>query len=253
MLRLVQDGIDRVDDIAAELGVSGATVRRDLAALAEAGLLARTYGGAQTGPTFTELALGERTGMQTRAKAAIAQAAADLVPTGAGTVFLDAGSTCAQLAEHLRQRDDLTIVTRGLEIAVLLATPGGPRVVVLEGEVATMSHGIVGPSVSEGLARFRFDVAFLGADAVNPLDGVGEPTLEEALTKEVAAARAARVVVLADATKVGRQGVPVWATLPPSWILITDVDPTGDGEDTADVAGFEAAGVEVIRVRADAS
>ncbi|MDO5629280.1 MAG: DeoR/GlpR family DNA-binding transcription regulator [Mobilicoccus sp.] len=239
VLRLVRGGTGRVEDIADSLAVSASTVRRDLARLAEDGLLARTYGGAQSGPRFTELALGERLALAFEGKAAIGAVAAGLISPGA-TVFIDAGSTCAQLAEHLRERHDLTVVTRGLEIAAALVGDGGPRVVLLGGTVAAKSHGMVGPLTEHGLVRHRFDVAFLGCDAIHPRDGIGEPTVHEAATKETAAGRADRVVALADATKLTRTGVPVWAPLPAGWTLITDADETH-------TAPFSAAGIEVLR------
>lgn len=238
-LSLVRSGTDRVEDIAEALGVSTSTVRRDLAHLAATGRLARTYGGAAAGP-FRELALKERMARHTEAKALIGLAAAELVPADGGTIFIDAGSTCAALAQHLVDRTDLTVITRGLEIAVMLASSPGLTVVLVGGQVAPASHGLVGRLVRDALARYRPDCAFLGADAVHPIDGIGEPTLEEASTKELAAERSRRVVVLADAEKLDREGVPVWAALPERWSLVTDE------RDPRRLEPFRAAGVHVI-------
>ncbi|HZL04270.1 MAG TPA: DeoR/GlpR family DNA-binding transcription regulator [Coriobacteriia bacterium] len=221
LLALVRSGKTHVHDLSAALGVSTSTVRRDLGRLSEAGALNRVYGGVATGGTFRERALTERMSVETEAKAAIGLRAADLVPQG-GTIFLDAGSTCAQLAEHLRGRSGLTVLTRGLEIALLLASEPGLEVVVVGGRVAMKSHGLVGSLTDLTLDRFMVDVAFLGVDALDPVDGVGEPTLTEAHVKEVAARRGRKVVVLADATKLHRGAVPAWAPLPENWTLVTN-------------------------------
>ncbi len=157
------------------------------------------------------------------------------------TIFVDAGSTCAQLAEHLRDRS-LTVLTRGLEIALMLAASPGVEVVVPGGRVAPKSHGLVGPLTDLALDRMVVDVAFLGVDAVDPVNGVGEPTLAEAEVKERVAQRARQVVVLADATKLRRVGVPAWAPLPAGWTLITNE--TG----VEALAPFRAAGVELVPV-----
>jgi DeoR/GlpR family transcriptional regulator of sugar metabolism len=238
LLSMLRAGTTHVDDLASGLGVSPSTVRRDLGRLGAAGAVTRTYGGAVTAGPFRERELSERLRLEQQAKAAIGARAAGLVPDGA-TIFVDAGSTCAQLAEHLRDRV-LTVLTRGLEIAIMLASAPGVEVVVPGGRVATKSHGLVGPLTDLALDRMAVDVAFLGVDAVDARYGVGEPTLPEAQVKERVAGRARRVVVLADATKLGRVSVPAWAPLPPGWTLVTNAT------DAATLDAFRSAGVEVV-------
>ncbi|HEX2174987.1 MAG TPA: DeoR/GlpR family DNA-binding transcription regulator [Nocardioidaceae bacterium] len=238
LLTLLRAGTTHVEDLAGALGVSVSTVRRDLGRLGEAGAVTRTYGGAVTAGPFRERELSERLRIEQHAKADIGARAAQLVVDGA-TVFVDAGSTCAQLAEHLRPRS-LTVLTRGLEIAIMLASAADVEVVVPGGRVAPKSHGLVGPLTDLTLDRLVVDVAFLGVDAVDPRNGVGEPTLAEAEVKERVAQRARRVVVLADATKLGREAVPAWAPLPPGWTLVTN-------ETRPEVLdAFRAVGVEVL-------
>lgn len=220
LLGLVRAGKTGVHELSGELEVSPSTVRRDLARLNRAGEITRTYGGA-TAAGFQERELSERMHVESGAKAAIGLAAVELVPEH-GTVFIDAGSTCAQLAGQVGGRSGLTVLTRGLEIALLLASDPELEVVVIGGQVARKSHGLIGPLSDEGLSRYMCDVAFLGVDALDPQDGVGEPTLAEAQVKASVARRARRVVVLADATKLDRGAVPAWAPLPPGWSLITN-------------------------------
>ncbi|WP_275004015.1 DeoR/GlpR family DNA-binding transcription regulator [Promicromonospora iranensis] len=243
LLSLIRSGTTRVEDLAEALAISESTVRRDLARLGAEGLVTRTYGGATPESSFHERALAERMRVQMPAKVAIGRRAAELVPDE-GTIFVDAGSTTGQLAEHLRGRDGLTVLTRGLEIALLLAGSPGLDVVVIGGSVTTKSHGLVGPLTTAALERFMVDVAFLGVDALDPADGVGEATALEAQVKEVAARRARRTVVLADSTKLDRGAVPAWAPLPAGWTLVTD-------EQDEEVLGrYQDAGVVVEAVEA---
>lgn len=238
LLTLLRSGTTHVDDLSTALGVSASTVRRDLGRLGDQGEVTRTYGGAVTTGPFQERELSERLRIEQAAKSAIGRAAADLVPDGA-TIFVDAGSTCGQLAENLRDRS-LTVLTRGLEIAIRLASAPDVEVVVTGGRVAPKSHGLVGPLTDLTFDRVVVDVAFLGVDAVDPVNGVGEPTLAEAEVKERVAQRARRVVVLADATKLARSSVPAWAPLPEGWTLVTnEADP-----DVLDP--YRAANVEVV-------
>ncbi|WP_051973299.1 DeoR/GlpR family DNA-binding transcription regulator [Cryobacterium sp. MLB-32] len=221
LLALVRAGSTGVDELADALQVSPSTVRRDLAHLTTTGTITRTYGGASSAAPFQERELSDRVAVEHTAKSAIGARAAELVPPGA-TIFLDAGSTCGELARQLWHAEGLTVVTRSLDSALYLASAPGLEVVVTGGRVARTSHGLEGPLADLALGRYMVDIAFLGVDAVDPIDGVGEPTLPEAHVKDSAARRARHVVVLADASKLARGSVPAWAPLPRGWTLITN-------------------------------
>lgn len=223
LLRLLREGVTSVEDLAEQAGVSPSTVRRDLARLREDGEVARTYGGAMVTTPFHERPIGDSVRHRTEAKAAIARTAVGMVPPG-GRVFVDAGTTCGALARLVAADEGLgplTVVTRGLETAVVLADAEHVELHLLGGRLRRLSHGVVGPPATLGLDRMSFDVAFLGADAVDPARGVGEPTLDETVLKEQVAGVAQRTVVLADVTKVGA-AAPSWTRMPGSWTLVTD-------------------------------
>lgn len=220
VVSLVREGVDSVEVLAERLGVSASTVRRDLATLQRDGRLARTYGGALARDVFHERSFAESERRNLGAKSAIAAAAVDLVPPG-GTVFVDAGTTCLALAQRLADRGPLTVVTRGLEAALLLSRADGVDVVVVGGRVQPLSHGVIGPLSALALDRYHFDVAFLGADAVDPVRGLGEPTVDETWIKERACAVADRAVLLADASKL-EQRAPAWLPVDPTWTVVMD-------------------------------
>lgn len=220
MVALVRDGVDGVDVLAERLGVSPSTIRRDLSQLQGQGQIARTYGGALVPEVFHERPFTESQRLNSGVKAAIAAVAVELIPPE-GTVFLDAGTTCLALARLLVGRGPLTVVTRGLEAAGLLARAPGIDVVITGGRVQALSHGVIGPLASLALDRFRFDVALLGADAIHPDRGLGEPTVEEIWVKEQAASRADQVLVLVDSSKLGQQA-PAWLAIEAPWTVVTD-------------------------------
>ncbi len=256
LLALLRDGATRVEELAGALEVSPSTVRRDLARLTEERRVARTYGGAVVPEAFQERPVGESARLRTRAKADIAAAALTLVPP-AGALFVDAGTTCAALARRLARgsagaadgpgdeglaQSAGPVATRGLETAAALAESPALEVILLGGSLRRLSHGLVGPLADLALDRMSFAVAFLGADAVDPRRGVGEPTVEETVVKERVAAHAERVVVLADSTKLEVGATPAWTCLPGGWTLVTDADAPEDLERRC-----EAAGVSLLR------
>nr|WP_281353540.1 DeoR/GlpR family DNA-binding transcription regulator [Phytoactinopolyspora mesophila] len=241
MLELLRQGTTHVEDLAATLSVSPSTVRRDLSRLTADRQVARTYGGAVVPEAFHERPIEESARVRLQAKAAIAAAARPMITAGT-TVFIDAGTTCSALARIVAdddwRGDGPLVVTRGLETANTLASSKHVEVVILGGRVRKLSHGLVGPLTDLALDRLSFSVAFLGADAVDPRRGVGEPTLEETSVKERIAARALRVVVLADSSKLAAaDDVPAWTNLRPGWTLITDADAPTDLADRCTAAG----------------
>jgi DeoR/GlpR family transcriptional regulator of sugar metabolism len=240
LVALIREGIESVDTMAERVGVSTSTVRRDLARLQSEGRIARTYGGAMVREPFHERSFTESSLIDKRAKAAIASVAAGLVPDGA-SVFLDAGTTCLALARLLAGRGSLKVVTRGLESAALLTRAPGVEVGIVGGTVQPLSHGVVGAHAAMMLDRLAFDVAFLGADAVDAERGLGEPTSEETYVKEKAAGRAAEVFLLADASKLVPARLPAWLPIDPAWTLVTD---TAAAEES--LAAFAARGVRVL-------
>ncbi|RBY94646.1 DeoR/GlpR transcriptional regulator [Blastococcus sp. TBT05-19] len=243
LLTLLRGGADGVETLADQVGVSASTVRRDLARLQREGRIARTYGGALVREVFHERSFGESAQLFAGAKAAIAAEAAELVPAEA-SVFVDAGTTCLALARVLAERGPLTVTTRGLEAALLLARVPGLRVIMVGGQVQPLSHGVAGALSEVALGRLAFDVAFLGADTLDPERGLGEPTVEETYVKELVAGRSSRVVVLADASKFAPDNAPAWTRLGGEWSVLTD-----DGVDDATVARFRRRGIRVDPVR----
>jgi DeoR/GlpR family transcriptional regulator of sugar metabolism len=240
LLGLLRSGVDAVETLAERAGVSASTVRRDLSRLQQEGRIARTYGGALVREVFHERSFGESSQLHAGAKTAIATAAAELVPAE-GSVFLDAGTTCLALARLLADRGPLTVVTRGLETALLLARAPGVRVIIIGGQVQALSHGVAGALSEVALARLAFDVAFLGADTLDADRGLGEPTVEETYVKELVAARSGQVVLLVDSSKFVPANAPAWTPIGASWRVLTDA-----GVNPESVADFARRGVTVV-------
>lgn len=201
--RVAHRGAVSVSLLARDFNVSEATVRRDLDLLDEQRLLLRTHGGAtqRNGVTY-ELPLRYREGQYRAEKARIADAAAALVPEESGSVGLTGGTTTTEVARRLAERS-LTIVTNALNIAAELAIRPNLRLVVTGGVARPESYELVGPLAEATLEGLNLDVVFLGVDGATP-DSVTTHHEVEAQTNRRLIERARRVIVVCDASKIGR-------------------------------------------------
>ncbi|MEZ0494074.1 DeoR/GlpR family DNA-binding transcription regulator [Kineococcus sp. TBRC 1896] len=242
---VIERGNVSIAEVSEVLGVSTATVRRDLNVLAEQRLVTRTHGGAAVLSSGYELPLQYKIPRQARAKLAIARAVADLVRPGT-SVGLNGGTTTTEVARALGSSDRLgaagvTIVTNALNIAYELSVREHVKIVVTGGVPRAQSYELVGPLVASSLADFSLDVAVLGVDGLTGRFGATTIHEGEAEASRRIASVAGRVVVAADATKLGRATFARICSLERLDVLVTDGPVPEDA--AADLA---AAGVEVV-------
>ncbi|MEU4554905.1 DeoR family transcriptional regulator [Micromonospora violae] len=222
--RVRSTGGVRVSELAGELGVSDMTIRRDLDALHERGLLAKVHGGATlTGPSSTdEPGFHAKSVRQLPEKAAIADRAAQLVRPGAA-VALSAGTTTAELARRLVDVPELTVVTNSLPVAEIMHAGGRPdQTVVLTGGVRTPSDALVGPLAVGAVRSLHLDLLFLGVHGITERAGFTTPNLMEAEIDRALVAAADHLVVLADHTKWGTVGISSIVELAAAHVLVSD-------------------------------
>lgn len=156
-----QSGVIRVEELCRQLGVSPATVRRDLDQLEKSGAIRRVHGGAVSVESrLDEPLFDNKTSIAAKEKHRIAQAALEFVAAG-DTVYLDGGSTVLELARLLRERTNITVVTNSLRAASELSGRG-PRLIVIGGELRRLSQTVVGPLSRHVLEGLHLDKAFMG-------------------------------------------------------------------------------------------
>ncbi len=193
-----------IDDLARRLGVSPNSIRNDLDSLAAEGQLSRVRGGAVTleANGSSRAAFVARTSVQRREKEAIGRWAASLVKDG-DAIILDDSSSVFQLATHLRERRNLTVVTAGLEVALLLAQNPTNRVILAANTVYSNGTSLIGalnPDLLNGFYASRF---FMSAAGFSPEQGLTEIDGDVAQLKTQLLRLAKQVVALVDHSKVG--------------------------------------------------
>lgn len=220
--RLRLEGKVTVEGLAAEFGVSLPTARTDLARLEARGLLRRTHGGAiPASATLFEPPYGERRVMHHSEKKAIARKAAELVKDG-DTIFLDAGTTLYELALALRGHRRLTVVTNSLASALALMDNSDTDVILVGGLVQARRRAVLGPLAERFVEPFHVDRAFFSFNGIHPQVGFTVVDFDAAEIKARVMARAQEVVVLADATKMGKIAFAMVAPINAAQILVTD-------------------------------
>ena len=200
--RLSSDRSVEVAELASSLDVSAATIRRDLVLLQDQRLLSRTHGGAVAQGLIYELPLRYKGARRHDDKRRIAAAAATRVADGMA-VGLTGGTTCTEVARELVQRERLTVVTNALNIASELAVRPNLKLVVTGGTARPESYELVGPLAEEVLSGLHLDVVFIGVDGIDERAGCTTHHEVEAHTNMALIERAARVIVVADSSKIG--------------------------------------------------
>jgi DeoR family glycerol-3-phosphate regulon repressor len=203
--RLDRDRRLSAADLAADLGVSHETIRRDLTLLEENGKLRRVHGGAVLPQLQEEPSITERHAWKQLEKSRVAIAAAGFVEAGM-SIFLDTGTTTIALAHRLVGLGPLSVMTNSLDIAVLLARDPAIAVSMVPGVVRRNDNAVLGHAGVEWADGHFFDIAFMGIGGID-LDQefmdheTGEAQLRRALVR-----RCRRSVIMADDSKFGRKG-----------------------------------------------
>ncbi|WP_129311012.1 DeoR/GlpR family DNA-binding transcription regulator [Streptomyces sp. L2] len=255
---LVERGRLDVEEAAAGLSVSAATIRRDLDQLAEQQMLVRTRGGAVAHGVSYELPLRYKTARRASEKQRIAKAVAELVAPGE-TVGLTGGTTTTEVARALAVRGDLgtgaargdlgtgapalTIVTNALNIANELAVRPQFKIVLTGGVARPQSYELIGPLADGVLGQITLDVAVLGVVGFDAAHGAAAHDEAEAAINRLLCERAARVVVAADSSKLGQRAFARICATDAVDTLVTDAAVRPET-----VHAFEEAGLRVLTV-----
>jgi DeoR family transcriptional regulator of aga operon len=196
-------------DLIDQFGVTQATVRRDLQALADEFGVRLVHGGATILATprssvLAEMDLETKQVTNLGAKTQIAIKAAALVEDG-DTIALNAGSTVELVLDYLGPDvRSLTVLTLGLNIAWRAAKMSNVSLFVAGGYYRPSSQAMVGPTAIHALEQLHVDKAFLGAVAVDVEAGWTHPSHTEVETNQLLVKNAGRRFLLADSTKFGR-------------------------------------------------
>lgn len=237
---LTEHGALPLRDLAAQVGVSEATARRDVNRLADAGRLSRVYGGAViNGPAEEPFDYSDVTDRDQKKN--IARAAAKLVSDG-DAVVLDIGSTVLELS-HLLAGRPITVITSNLAVYEVLKNADPTELVLLGGQLRRNYRSTVGYIAESAMSHLHANIAFLGTSGITRTGRVLDTTPVEVPVKQQIIQSSDRVVLLATARKFPGTGMSVVCGPEEVSILITTED-----TDPSLLKAFANYGTEIIRV-----
>ena len=234
-----------VDELVLRFSVSAVTIRGDLDALAGAGAVVRSHGGAlkrAAAPEDVPITVKET--LHHAEKVRIGHAACQMIKDGE-TIMLDSGTTTAEIARQIKflKFRSLNVITNALNIAMELANHPNVRLIMIGGILRQMSYSLSGPHAEQTLRGLHADRLFLGVDGLDPEIGLMTPDVLEAQLNAIMIQVSREVVVVADSTKFHRRSLSVIAKLDSVHKLITD-----QGAPPEVVASLRARNIEVVLV-----
>lgn len=240
---LGRDGFVRVADMAAEMGVTKATVRKDMAFLESRNLLYRTHGSASpVNPSVADVSVHVKSIVNSELKQKIAAAAVRLIRPD-DSIFVASGSTVYAFAERIGPADHLNVVTPSLRVAALLGDREEITVTMLGGELYKKSLSVRGEYAAKGFENIICSKLFFGVDGIDSAFGVTCATVEEATLTQKMMRASARNIVLTDSSKFGKRGFGRICSLDGVDCIVTD-----DGISEQYRRLIEEAGVDLIVV-----
>lgn len=213
-----------VNELSESLGVSGVTIRNDLAQLEKKRVLIRARGGAikiEQNFADEDYPLSDKQKKYLFEKREIGRRAADLIDEN-NTIIIDSGSTTYELAKNLKKFNDLTIITNALNVATLLAEYKNINVVVPGGMLKKNSLSLVGILAEKGFKDYFCDKVFLGVDGFDLDFGISTPNLEEAHLNQIMIEISKEVIVVTDSSKFQRRGFAFIAPINKINTVVTD-------------------------------
>jgi len=250
-LHRIQALLSRVQRLATErimkeLDTSRETARRDIIELVHLGLAKRVHGGiVSLDDVAKEAPLNIRYAQQTKEKRAIARAAIQQLKSGQ-TLFIDAGSTTAILAEELRTLSGLTIITNSLQVVLNLTMATEAEhlqhdVILLGGRIQQRPQ-TQGDLVIAEIERYQADIALLSAVGVSAEHGASSFYSEEACIATAMIKHSQQLILMADHSKLDVVSRVRYAKKQEISVLITDQG----AKDHVDIAHYQQQLTEVI-------
>lgn len=240
---LKENGKVKVNDLSRRFNISEVTIRNDLSELEQEGMLTRVHGGAVgTRKAYCNMSLNDRMSVNREEKQQIAKAVKNIIEDG-DTLMLDSGTTTYFVARELTDIKNLTIVTNSLQVAEELSYQNNINVILLGGSLDPRYQFTYGDDAQNQLKKYRADKMIIAVDGVSVQSGLTTYHYLEAEISRQMITRANQTIVVADHTKIAREGFAHIDS-------ITSIDTlvTNKKADKEELTAISELGIEVVNV-----
>jgi len=222
--RVQQQGFVSIDDLVASFNVTPQTVRRDINALCDLGVLRRFHGGAGLPSSVENIAYPARQILNLEEKQRIAQLVAQHIPDKS-SLFINLGTTTEEVAKALADHTGLRVITNNLNVATLLSDKPGFEVIITGGLVRHRDRGIVGEATVDFIKQFKVDFGVIGISGID-LDGtLLDFDYREVRVSQAIIANSRKVLLVADHSKFSRSAMVRLGHISEVNMLFTDDSP----------------------------
>jgi len=241
---LKERGRVTVSELAEKFDISEVTIRSDLTEMEREGLLRRVYGGAVSSKRASyEMLLNDRMDINKEEKIRVAKACAELINDG-DTLMVDFGTTIRYLARELAERSNLTVVTNALLVAQEFVYSRTVNVIMLGGDFDFQYQFTYGIDAINQLQKYRADKTILGTDGVGVNHGLTTYHHQEVEVSRLMIERSNEVIVVADYSKIGKEGFSNTTGISSIDTLVTNKSDANKGE----LDALRAQGIVVVEI-----
>ena len=243
ILKLLKEGSMTLDELAKKFNVSVMTIRRDLRKFENQDVILISQGTVYLNKSVgSEESYILKKDKMIAEKIRIAQKAIEYINDGE-VVYIDCGTTCAQIAEELaKSNKNVTVMTSSILVVNALFMAENIDLYMLPGKYREKSIGFIGNLTIDFVRKFYFDKAFMGAEGIDTEYGISLPHLEEGLTKQAIARQANTVFVVTDHSKFSLKTLYSYADYNDIDYIITDSNPDFN------MSSFENEKIKIVKV-----
>lgn len=243
ILKLLKEGSMTLDELAKKFNVSVMTIRRDLKKFEDRDVILISQGTVYLNKSVgSEESYILKKDKMIAEKIRIAQKAIEYINDGE-VVYIDCGTTCAQIAEELaKSNKKVTVMTSSILVVNALFMAENIDLYMLPGKYREKSIGFIGDLTIDFVRKFYFDKAFMGAEGIDTEYGISLPHLEEGLTKQAIARQANTVFVVTDHSKFSLKTLYSYADYNDIDYIITDSNPDFN------MSSFENDKIKIVKV-----
>ncbi|MCL2171986.1 MAG: DeoR/GlpR family DNA-binding transcription regulator [Defluviitaleaceae bacterium] len=213
-----------VSQLADNFRVSGETIRRDLERICRDGIAIKSHGGAVLNEAGSELPFAQRKSHNFNEKQRIAGLVAEMVNDG-NSIMLDASTTAVFVARALKNKNDLTIITNSVDVAMELADMRDWTIYVAGGRLIGDYVAMIGERVARDLAGYCVDLAIFSCKALSIDQGIFDSRDDFSAIKRAMLAAAKTKILATDQSKFGKTALSKIADFAEIDAIITDSRP----------------------------